>query len=177
MSGLNPYISPQPNLEYTRAIQAQANGINDGQRVLPVIVGRSERLAEVYRADYEQRAAQPNFNKTRPISRARTPPLAAAATEMMATSRAPTPKAAKADDGVNYEQHYYDPKQPPIRTRFDRNSTLQQQFFTDGVGQFVSDNGKANAELYFKSVRPLVARLRTHYPSATTAPGYQFYCY
>ena len=46
-------------------------------------------------------------------------------------------------------------------------------FFTGGSVN-VSDNGKANAERYYHTVRPREGLPRIYYPSKTTAAGYHF---
>ena len=50
------------------------------------------------------------------------------------------------------------------------------KFFTAGV-ETASDNGRANAEAFFKTLRPLEGLPRRHQPSATTVNGYLFDCY
>jgi len=85
----------------------------------------------------------------------------------------PQPRAV---EGVDYSKHYYDPTQQ-TRKNVNRNSHLSQDFFTDGTGRFVSDNGTANAQLYYGNTRPYGARLRSFKCSETATPGYLFGTY
>merc|ERR1719158_1296835 len=113
--------------ECISSIVLRLRGEYQDVRVLPHIVGRSERKAEAYALDQMYRTRKPeDMLRPRPASkqqRTPTPPL-----QMV------EPRAV---EGVDYSRHYYDPTKQ-TRRNVNRNSTLSQDFFTDGMGRFVS---------------------------------------
>ena len=95
----------------------------------------------------------------------------------MFSNKAPRPRTTGQIDNPDPTK-FYDPNKPVGGSQhFPRYSLIADQFFSNGDGVFISENGVANANLYYRTTRPLGARLRSHIVSNTTPAGYRFDCY
>ncbi len=66
------------------------------------------------------------------------------------------------------------PAQPAALKAHCHQDGVSREFFWGGTGRFVSENGTANAQMYFRLARPLAGRLKSHQVSRTTMHGYSF---
>jgi len=178
-----PWIAPQPHPSYTKVIERQSAGDYTDQQFLPrQTYGRSQRMREYNELEgswgdlwpgQERRMSLPQFHRSPP----RMPEYFQNKPQPM-FSKSPPPKPRPNCIPNPDPTKYYDPAKPVSHDRhFPRGSVITDQFFSNGDGVFISENGKANANLYYRTTRPLGARLRSHIVSKTTVPGYRFDCY
>lgn len=186
-----PWMYPQPNPEYSKSIMraTRGQGTYTDTRKLPAVQhGRAERFREFQATEQlnpkvktypdlwpglskrqQQQALrhqQQALERTQPAP-SRTPPAASPSANLHDTQ--PIPSSADSDS--------YDPARPRSARNFKRYSLIANQFYSHGTGLHVSDNGMAAAHLYYSNTRPFGARLRSHYVTNVTSPGYRYDAY
>lgn len=118
----------------------------------------------VFTSDAEQRWLQ-----ERDLAR-RSEEAAAASASVKDFSRPPPPFVSK----LGFRSPEPMPPQPQPVKEFCHQDGVSKEFFYGGTGRFVSENGTANSQQYYRLARPLAGRAKSHYPSQTTAFGYRF---
>lgn len=188
-----PWMVPQPNPEYTDAILAATHGTTQGGRTVDLkkfaraTYGRSDRLRQYKDTEMMNKSIPDYPNQVWPRGRPRTrpgppsPPPPATYDLSQRFTKAPEltlPAPPQPVQERKYSnQEYYDRSQPSLPTKFGRQATITRQFYSHGTGIAVSDNGKADANLYYKTNRPLGGRARSHYVTNITPAGYNFEMY